>query len=147
MSNKNIYEVFNEFKEAKTKKDRIDVLRNNDTFALRNVLVGTLHPNIEFVFNKDNLPEWKRVDVPPGMAYNHMTEALGKMYLFMKNNARAPVGLTDKRRVELFIQLLEGLEPLEADVYVNIILKDQKIPYLTLALVNEAFPELQLPQS
>lgn len=144
MSKKNIYEVFNEFKAAKTRKEKVDVLRKNDTFALRNVLVGTFHPHVEFVFKK--IPEWKRIDVPAGMAYNHMTEALSKMYLFMKNNPRAPAGLTEQRREELLIQLLEGLEPHEADVYVGILKKDQKVPQLTAAIVNEAFPDL-LPKS
>ena len=41
MSKKNIYEVFDDFKAAKSKKDRIDVLRRNDTWALRQVLIGT----------------------------------------------------------------------------------------------------------
>ena len=144
MSNKNIYEVFNEFKQAKGKKEKVEVLRKNDTFALRNVLVGAFHPGIHFAIKK--IPEWKRVDVPPGMAYNHMTEALSKMYLFMENNPRTPAGLTEKRKIELLIQLLEGLEPNEADVYVGILKKDLKVPQLTSALVNEAFNGL-LPQS
>ena len=29
-SNKNIYEVFDDFKKAKTKEERLAVLRNND---------------------------------------------------------------------------------------------------------------------
>lgn len=144
MSKKNIYEVFNEFKAVKGRKEKVEVLLKNDTFALRNVLLGTFHPDIEFVFKK--IPDWNRIEVPPGMSYNHMTEALSKIYLFVKNSPRAPEGLTDKRREELLIQLLEGLEPDEADVFVGILKKDQKIPHLTPAIVNEAFPGL-LPKS
>jgi hypothetical protein len=84
--------------------------------------------------------------MPPGMSYNHMTEALSKIYLFMKDNPRTPPALTEKRKVELLTQILEGLEEQEADVYLGILQKDLKVPYLTTALINEAFPEL-LPQS
>lgn len=144
MTKKNIYEVFEEFRKAKNKNDRISVLRNNDTWALRQVLLGTFFPQVEFSITD---VEYKRdEDLPPGMAYNNMTQALDKIYLFMKNNPRTPEGLTDKRKKELLIQLLESLEPKEADVFVGILKKDQKVPYLTEALVNEAFSGL-FPQS
>ena len=52
MSKKNIYEVFNEFKAVKGRKEKVEVLLKNDTFALRNVLLGTFHPDIEFVFGR-----------------------------------------------------------------------------------------------
>ena len=81
-----------------------------------------------------------------GMAYNNMTQVMDKMYLFMKNNPRTPAGLTEKRKNELLVQILESLEPKEADVFMGVLLKDQKVPYLTEALINEAFPGL-LPQS
>lgn len=140
MANKNIYEVFEEFKEAKNKKDRIKVLQSNESWALRNVLAGTFHPNIQFVIK--DVPEFKREKIPQGMSYNHMTEALQKIYLFQKDNPRAPEALTEKRRIELLIQLLESLEEPEADVFLGVLSKDLKVPYLTPALVNEAFPNL-----
>ena len=145
MSKKNIYEVFDDFRKSKNKSERIAVLRNNDSFALRNVLLGTFHPNAKFAIK--DIPEWKRDDdLPAGMSYNNMTQVLDKIYLFMENNPRTPAGLTDKRRTEILLQLLESLEPKEADVFIGILKKDQKVPYLTEALVNEAFEGL-LPQS
>ena len=144
MANKNIYEIFDEFKKAKTKVDRIDVLRKNDCYALRNILMGALNPNIKF--SVDNIPEFRRVDIPPGMSYEHMSGALQRAYLFQKDNPRTPAGLTDKRRDEILIQILESLEEKEADIFICLLKKDLKIPYLTSALINEAFPGL-LPQS
>jgi hypothetical protein len=79
------------------------------------------------------------------MSYNHMTDALSKIYLFMENNPRTPPALTDKRREELLLQLLESLEPQEADIYIAMMLKDLKVPYLTPKIVNEAFKGL-LPE-
>lgn len=144
MSKKNIYEVFDEFKKAKNKAERINVLKKNDSWALRNVLLGTFHPNVEFVVK--NVPEFKREKIPQGMSYNHMTDVLSKIYLFQKNNPKAPAALTEKRRIELLIQILESLEEQEADVFIGVLNKNLKVPYLTSALINEAFENL-LPES
>lgn len=142
-SKKNIYEVFNEFGYAPSKDARIGVLQSNDSWALRNVLMGAMHPNVKYAIKK--IPEWKKVDVPVGLSYNHMTDALSKVYLFMEGNPKTPPALTDKRRNELLVQLLESLEPKEAEIYAAMIMKDLKVPYLTPKLVNEAFKGL-LPE-
>ena len=86
MSNKNVYEILEEFSQAKTKSDRLNVLRKNDCYALRNVLLGTFHKDAQYYTKK--IPQYNKIDIPPGMAYNNMTQALDKIYLFMKNNPR-----------------------------------------------------------
>lgn len=144
MAIKNVYEVFNDFKKVKTKAERIDVLRKNDSYALRQVLLGAFHPSIDFTIKES--PLFKREKMPVGMSYSHMTEALSRIYLFTAGNPRVPAGLTEKRKGEILIQILESLEEPEADVFLNLLNKDLKVPYLTMALVNEAFPGL-LPQS
>lgn len=144
MAIKNIYEVFDDFNAATTKAERLEVLRKNNSYALKNVLLGAMHPNIKFTINK--IPPFKREKMPEGMSYSHMTEALGRIYLFMDGNPRVPEGLTEKRKIEILIQILESLEEKEADIYASVIKKDLKIKYLTPSLVNEAFGEL-LPTS
>lgn len=143
MAIKNVYEVFDDFRNAKTKQERLDVLKSNDTYALRNVLQGAFNPDIKFTIKK--VPDYKKIDVPPGLSYSHMTEALSKVYLFVEGNPRRPAGLTDKRETELLIQILESLEEKEAEVFANMLRKDLKIPYLTVNLINEAFPGI-LPE-
>lgn len=143
MANKNIYEVFNDFTTVKTKQDRLSILHKNDTWALRMVLQAVFHPNVKFDVK---VPQYNKIDVPAGMSYEHMTSALSRAYLFQEGNPKRPPALTEKRREELLIQLLESLEPPEAEVFANMLRKDLKVPYLTQALVNEAFPGL-LPQS
>ena len=140
MSNKNVYEVFNDFKNAKTKAERIEVLRKYDSYALRNVQMGAFDPRV--IFNVDKIPDFKREKIPAGMSYSHMTNELGRIYLFMKDNPRTPAGLTEKRKTEILIQILESLEEDEADVFAAMLTKKLKVPHLTPALVNEAFPDL-----
>ena len=142
-SKKNIYEVFNEFGYAPSKDARIGVLQSNDCWALRNVLIGAFSPNIKFTIDK--IPDWKKIDVPPGMSYNHMTDALNRAYLFQEGNPKTPPALTEKRKLELLTQILESLEPKEAEIYAAMLMKQLKVPYLTPKLVNEAFKGL-LPE-
>ena len=144
MAIKNVYEVFDDFKNVKTKTERVEILRKNDSYALRQVLLGVFHPHIKFTVDK--IPDFKREKMPAGMSYGHMTEALSRIYLFTAGNPRVPAGLSEKRKTEILIQILESLEEKEADIYAALLKKDLKVPYLTEALVNEAFPGL-LPQS
>lgn len=139
MAIKNIYEVLDEFKAVKTKQERIEVLRKNDTWAMKTILQAVFHPNVKFNIK---VPEYNKVDVPPGMSYDHMTSALQRAYLFQEGHPRTPPALTDQRKNELLIQILESLEPKEAEVFSNMLKKDLKTPYLTEALVNEAFQGL-----
>lgn len=143
MSIKNVYEVLDDFRNAKTKQDRLDILRRNGSFAVKSILQGALDPRVKFTIKE--VPKYNKVDVPAGMSYSHMTDALSRVYLWTEGNPKRPAGLTEKRSTELLLQLLESLEPKEAEVFANMIQKDLKIPHLTVKLVNEAFPGL-LPE-
>ena len=106
-SNKNIYEVFDDFKAASGKNERLAVLKNNDSYALRQVLLGTFQKGIEFDVK---IPEFKREQIPAGLSYSHMTSVLDRVYLFVKDNPRRPESLSKQRQTELLIQILESIE-------------------------------------
>lgn len=137
---KNIYEVFAEFEQATTKQSKIDTLRNNDSYALREVLRGTFDPNIEFTVT--TIPYYKPSDAPPGLGYSSIHQELGRAYLFEKNNPKVSKNLSDKRKEQILIQILECLESKEAEVYMNMLLKKQRVKGLTSNIVREAFPSL-----
>jgi len=137
---KNIYEIFDEFEKAETKQDRIAVLRNNDNYALRNVLRGTFDPDV--VFTVEKVPNYKPSDSPPGLAYTSINQELGRVYLFEKNNPRTDPNLSDARKDQILVQMLEAMEKREAEVFMNMILKKQKVKGLNDKIVKEAFPNL-----
>jgi len=137
---KNCYEVFDEFEKAPTKQDKINILRGNATYALREVLRGTYCPNIQFVF--EQVPLYKPGDSPPGMSYSSIHQELGRVYLFEKNNPRTSPDLSVKRREQILIQILEVLEKREAEVFMNMLMKKQKVKGLDASIVHEAFPDL-----
>lgn len=137
---KNIYEVFDEVAKETSRQKKIEILRNNDSYALRNVLKGSFDKDIQFVIER--VPYYKPSDSPPGMGYSSMTQELGRAYLFEKNNPRVSPNLSSERREQILIQILEALEAKEAEVYMNMLLKKQKVKGLTESLVKEAFPGL-----
>lgn len=137
---KNLYEVFDEFEQAKTTKEKVDVLQRNSSYALKNVLQGTFSPNISFVFNK--IPDYKASDAPAGLGYTSIHQELSRAYLFQENNPKVDPNLSMKRKEELLIQILEALEAREAEIYANMLLKKQRVKGLTASVAKQAFPEL-----
>lgn len=137
---KNIYEIFDEYEQAKTDDERVAVLQKNSCLALRQVLRGTFDPTVEFAVTR--VPYYKPSDAPPGLGYTNMTAELARVYLFQKEHPKLPEGLTEERREKILIQILEALEAREAVIYMNMILKRQKVKGLNAKIVARAFPYL-----
>jgi len=139
---KNIYEIFEEFNNAETRQDRIEVLRKNRLINKRLVVVlqAAFHPDVKFVFKKPL--QYKKSDAPPGLGYTSIEMETRKLYLFLENSNRVDPNLTQERKEVLAIQILEALEAKEAEVFMNMLMKDLKVKGLTYKLVNEAFPNL-----
>lgn len=137
---KNVYEVFDEIANAKTRKDRLAILKFNDSFDLRCVLRGTFHPQIKFLI--DHVPHYKPDDSPPGLARNHITNETRRIYLFEEGNPKRPPNLSDNKMYLILTQILESLEKREAEVFMNMLLKKQKVKGLDYKLVKEAYPDL-----
>ena len=139
---KNVYEVFQEFEKEETIDGRINLLRRNSSFGLKSVLQGTFHPNVKFIYTEDNFPKYKPSDSPPGLSYTSLSQEVGRAYLFERFNEKTSKDLTQERKNQLLIQIMESLEAKEAEVFKNMILKDQKIKGLEYDIVKMAFPDI-----
>jgi hypothetical protein len=137
---KNMYELFDEFEKAPNKEAKIAVLRNDNRQILKNVLQGAYHPAIKFLIKKK--PKYTRSDSPPGMGYTSIETEFKRVYLFVEGAKKADPNLTMVRREQILIQILEALEAKEADVFMNMLLKDLKVKGLTPKIIEEAFPGL-----
>lgn len=136
----NLYEVFAEFENAPSRKEKIATLQKHSSWALREVLKGTFHPDIKFTLNR--APSYKASDAPMGMGYTSIHQELGRAYLFEENNPRIQKGLTSARKEQILVQILESLEAREAKIFLDMLLKKQHVKGLTEAIVREAFPDL-----
>jgi hypothetical protein len=138
---KNIYEIFDEFEVAKSKSDKMKVIEKNLSKALVTVLELTFHPRYQWKIKEvpDNYNG--KSDLPQGMSPCQLSTELRKLYMFQEGHPTAE-SINDKKRNELLIQLLESLEPREAEVVMGIFKKDQGVQGLDYAFVKKAFPDL-----
>lgn len=137
---KNLYEIFDEIAQAPDDESRAAILYYNNSNALRVVLRATFHPGIQFLV--DEIPPYKKNDSPAGLSGNTLEREIHRIYLFEKYSVRRPVGLSRERMNQILVQILESLEAREAEVFVNMLKKDLKVPGLTLELVLRVYPDL-----
>jgi hypothetical protein len=138
---KNIFEVLDEFELATNKKERMLVIEKNLSKTLVQVFELAYHPQIEWLMHE--MPDNYKIptDTLPGISTAQLSNQLRKMYMFRKGDQMAEK-LTPQKRNELLLQILESLEPREAEVIIGIFQKDLGVRGLDYKFIKEAFPEL-----
>lgn len=138
---KNMYEVFDEFSRANTKEERLDVLQKNWSPTLKLVLQLAFHPEIKWKVAGKYPEKYKKPDTAPGISFSSLNQELKRLYIFQQGNPTAEQ-LTEKRRDELLLIMLESLEPREADVVIGIFKKDLGVKGLTPKFIKDNIPNL-----
>lgn len=138
---KNIYEVFDEFEMAWSEQEQVKVIERNMSPLLVEVLRLTFHP--DFQWKVKEYPENYIEDYTKhgGLSECQLNTELRKLYLFQEGNQTAE-SLTPRKQRELLIQILESLEPREAEVVMGIFRKDQGVERLTYEFVKKYFPDM-----
>ena len=138
---KNIFEVLDEFELATNKKERMLVIEKNLSKTLVQVFELAYHPQIEWLMHE--MPNNYKIptDTLPGISTAQLSNQLRKMYMFRKGDQMAEK-LTPQKRNELLLQILESLEPREAEVIIGIFQKDLGVKGLNYKFIKEAFPNL-----
>lgn len=133
---KSVHEVIEETRKKRTKKDKIDYLRANESWALKDILKGTYDDSIQW-----NLPK----GTPPYQA-NEQHSAPGNLLRENKKFAYFVKGgkgdkMMKAKREQIFIAILETIEPQDAELVIGMINKST-ITGITKATVQEAYPGL-----
>ena len=136
-----ISEILRKVSNAKTKKEKVDLLRKHNTPALRQVLIINFDDSIVSMMPEGDVP-YTPNDAPVGTDHTRLEQEYRGLYRFFKGgNDKLP----SLRRESLFVQLLEGLSAEEAELLV--LAKDGRIndkyKRLTKAVVSEAFPSIE----
>ena len=130
-------EVLDNVAKAKTKKQKIELLRQHNTDALRMVLKSSFDPRIEWDLPEGDVP-YTVNEAPEGTEHNMLVHEARTLYHYIKGGNPK---LTQNRRENMFIQLLEGLHKSEAEIVVAA--KDKglhrKYKGLSANVVREAF--------
>ena len=130
-------EIATKINNAKDKPRKLKVLQEHDSVALRQVLKGAFHPDIEWLLPPGDVP-YEANDAPVGTEHTLLSQEAKRLYLFTKGGDNT---LTNTKRETLFIQMLEGLCAEEAEFLVAVVNKkvNNKYKGFTANLVREAF--------
>lgn len=135
-----ISEVFDDLEKASSENDRINILRSNNTPALRKVLNCAYNPEIKFTVSR--WPNFKPSNDPEGLSYASLYSEMDRIYLFIEGHSRRPTTLTEKRSTEILIQMLENMTNKEAITMLNMMMKNLKVKGLNKKVALTAFPNL-----
>lgn len=135
-----ISEVLQKVSNAKTKAEKIDLLHEYDTAALRSLLIANFDESVISMLPEGEVP-FTANDAPKGTEHTVLEQEYRKLYLFFKGGNSS---INPTTRENLFIQLLEGLQEEEANLLV--LVKDKSLGRkykITRACVEEAFPQIK----
>jgi CubicO group peptidase (beta-lactamase class C family) len=134
---KMIHEVLEEARKKRSKADKIEVLRSNESWALKDILRGTFDETIQWTIPTGEPPYTPN---QPNSAPGNLLRENTKFAYFVKG------GKGDKmmkaKREQIFIGVLEAIDPNDAKLVVGMINKKMPVSGITKNMVIEAFPGL-----
>lgn len=133
---KYVYEVIELTQKAKSKADKIEVLKANESWALKDILRGTY----------DSTVSWLLPPGDPPYTPNDGHNAPSNLHKRNKDFAYFAKGGPGQRmpafkREKIFIGLIESIQPEDARLVISMINKE-KLKGITRPVIEEAFPGL-----
>jgi hypothetical protein len=130
------HEVLAKMKLAKSKNEKVKLLKDNESWALKDIIRGSMDSSIEWNL-PGGAPPYTKCE--PHNAPTSILREHKKFGYFIKG------GPGDKlpayKRETMFIGILEGIHPDDADLVIAMINKEAPKP-CTKPIVQEAFPGL-----
>ena len=160
-------EVLSKVSKQKTKAKKIQVLKENESMHMKAVLIWNFDDSAQSVLPEGDVPYGSNRDDQnaTGSLSSKIGDAVGKMAemgsnsLGSQDQGRASIraeykkfynfvksgnpSLSNLRRETMFINILEGLHPLEAEIL--ILVKDRNLESkykITKEIVSTAYPEI-----
>lgn len=134
-----IHEVLQKVSNAKRKEEKIELLREYNTPALRSILIANFDDSVISLLPEGD-PPFTVNDAPEGTEHTKLEHEHRVLYHFFKGGSN----ISNMKREQLFVQLLEGL--CEGEAKVVLLMKDKKIGKrykITKNAVAEAFPQIK----
>ena len=135
--NLSFHEILTKVNNAKDKPKKLEVLQKYDTNELRMFLKGAFDDKLEWLL-PDGSPPYTPNEAPVGTEHTWLKQEVKRMFHFLKGGNPQ---LSQMKRDNMFIQMLEGLSEEEAKLLVWA--KDNELNKhykgLTANLIKEAF--------
>ena len=135
--NLSFHEILTKVNNAKDKPKKLEVLKKYDTNELRMFLKGAFSEKLEWLLPEGS-PPYTPNEAPVGTEHTWLKQEVKRMFHFLKGGNPQ---LSQMKRDNMFIQMLEGLSKEEAELLIWA--KDNELNKhykgLTANLVKEAF--------
>ena len=134
-----MHEVLQKVSNAKTKKEKIKLLQEYNTNALRMLLIINFDDSVVSLLPPGNVP-YTPNEAPEGTEHTILEKEARLLHHFFKGGSN----VSQVKREQMFVQMLEGLNAGEAEALV--LAKDKRIGKrwkITKACVSEAYPSIQ----
>jgi len=134
-----MHEVLQKVSNAKTKKEKINLLQEYNTNALRMLLIINFDDSVVSMLPPGNVP-YTPNEAPEGTEHTILEKEARLLHHFFKGGSN----VSQVKRESMFVQILEGLNSGEAEAL--ILAKDKRIGKrwkITKACVSEAYPSIQ----
>ena len=130
-------EILTKLGKIKSKKDKVYYLKEHNSDALRQIIKSSFDPKIKWQLPAGEVP-YILNEAPEGTEHNVLSYESRKLYHFIEGGNPS---LSQNKREAMFVQMLEGLHPDEADILVAAKDKQlhQKYKGLSANVVKEAF--------
>ena len=134
-----MHEVLQKVSNAKTKKEKIKLMQEFNTNALRMLFIINFDDSVVSLLPPGDVP-YTPNEAPDGTQHTILEKEARLLHHFFKGGSN----VSQVKREQMFVQMLEGLSAGEADVLIKA--KDKQIGKrwkITKAAVSEAFPSIQ----
>jgi hypothetical protein len=133
-------EILQKVSSAKTKVEKVDLLREYNSPGLRATLIINFDESLQFLLPAGDVP-YTPNEAPAGTEHTRLDHEYRNFYRFFKGG---DASINSMKREQLFIQLLEGLHKDEAEVFVLACNRKLQDKYrVTQNVVAEAFPQIE----
>ena len=135
-----IHEILELASKQRSKAKKIEVLKEYETDALKSIFIWNFDETVISVLPVGDVP-YNKNEVPVGTDHTSLRREWKHLYNFVKGGNDSLSGL---RRETMFIQMLEGLHPEEAEILC--LCKDKRLAdkyKITYDVVKQAYPDIQ----
>ncbi len=135
-----LHEILDLMNDQRTKAKKIEVLKEYETPALKSVFIFNFDESVISVLPEGHVP-YKENEVPIGTDHTSLRREHTQLYHFVKGGNDT---LSSLRRETMFIQMLEGLHPKEAEIVCLMKDKNLQSKYkVTKEIVSAAYPDIR----
>jgi len=135
-----VHEIFELVSKQRSKAKKVEVLKEQRCDAITALLIWNFDDSVVSLLPTGEVP-YEKNEVPVGTDHTSLRKEWRNLYHFVKGGNDS---LSKTRRESMFIQILEGLHPHEADILC--LVKDKALTSrfkISKEVVSEAFPDIQ----